>query len=556
MQRRLPVLLLAVLLIAAALRCNSLVPSGIVTGDEALTALRSLGLLEQGHGWTPYWNGAPDVHKPPFYYWLVAVGYRLFGVGETALRAPSMVAFLCVLVLTFALGRRVFDPWTGLVAALLAGLHPTLAAQSCVGMLDTTMIALSLAAAYCLLRSEAAPVWFLGWGAFCGLALLTKGEGAVPILPASFLYLLAVRRSAFRVPLLYAGLALAAVLAGTWFGSQFLLHRAEFLNPHYDDFVDYRFKHSWRDPAMYLKSILYLWASWGALAPLLVAAPLLVWLHARSARGKEGGTQVVGTARVERVAPPVALQGALLIALLGVVPLVMVSLVRQQKQWYMLPAVVPMALFAARLLICVLRGDGPLACRVLPGVLLLIGLWLPGVRTGPPALFWSAAVLATASVASVFLRRTWHPIGGGVLVGGMVLTTWVGLSVENPLINLLRPQDPSVLRRLAGLLPTADAMPGALVVNFRHYPLNTLMFYARRDSVQLRTWSRSNVAPGTRQLGVLVGGGCREFFQGLDVKSLAEHGGYEIVVLVNRSSGPVVPGAAAPASSSEAPAAE
>ncbi|MGD9781524.1 MAG: ArnT family glycosyltransferase [Kiritimatiellia bacterium] len=522
MREKLPLFLLVLLLLGAGLRCIQLFHPGIATGDEALTALRSLGLMEQGRGWTPYWNGEPDVHKPPLYYWLVAAGYRILGVGEWALRLPSMALFLCVLALAYAMGRRVFDPWTGLVAALFAALHPTLASQSCVGMMDTTMIAFSLGAAWFLLRAEERPRCYLGWGLCCGLALLTKGEGAVPILPASLLYLLAVRRKAFRDPLFYAGLCWAAVVAGVWFGSQFAMHTDIFLKPHFEDMVGYRLKHSWRDTALYLKSLRYLWASWGALAPFLAAAPFLAW----GLPGTKAGRRE-----------------AILIALVGLVPLAMVSTVRQQMPWYMLPAVVPMALFAARILVGLVQGGAPLALRLAPCVLLAAGTFLPGVYAGPPAL--PGGVLAAAILAAALglargekLRRT----GGGVFAVGLALAlAGGGLSVANPYVNMHRARDSEPMRRLAELLPSAGDVPGPMIVNFRHYPLNSLMFYARRNSEQLRLFSQRPVAPGASYAGVLVGGGCREFLQGLEVRSIAEYAGHEIIVVRNAALEPVVP---------------
>ena len=534
LRQKLPVILLILLLLVAGLRCVQLLHPGIATGDEALVALRSLGLLEHGHGWTPYWNGAPDVHKPPLYFWLVAAGYKIFGVGEIAIRLPSMASFLCVLALTYVLGRRVFDPWTGLVAALFAALHPTLATQSCVGMLDSTMIALSLGAAWFLLRAEKRPRDFLWWGLCCGLALLTKGMGAVPIFLASLLFLLAVRRQAFAVPHLYAGLFLAAVVSGAWFGSQFAMHYDIFLKPYYSDIVDYRLKHSWRDTALFLKSLRYLWASWGGLAPLLFGAPLLAWFGEPRLR-RNGGPATEGW------------REAVLIALVGLVPLAMVSLVRQQMPWYMLPAVVPMSLFAARIAVGLMQGRYPLALRILPCLLLAAGTRLPGVYSVPSVL--PGLVGAAASLAAVLglgrsdqLRQT----GGVFFALGLALALASGLSVANPNVNMHRARDSEPLRHLAELLPATGAIPGPMIVNFRHYPLNSLMFYAHRNSVQLSGFSQQAVAPGARFVGVLAGGGCREFLQGLEVQSIGEYAGYEIISIWNPSSEAVVPVPPAP----------
>jgi 4-amino-4-deoxy-L-arabinose transferase-like glycosyltransferase len=463
---------------------------------------------------------------------MVALGFQLLGVGEMPLRLPSMLAYLGLLAATFGIGARLFGPWTGLLATLLAALHPTLAAQSCVGMLDTTMLAFSMAGLYCLLRAQTQPRWFLGWGLGCGLALLTKGEAATPVLLTSALYLLAARRDALHSPHLIGGLLLALGLPGIWFGSQFLLHRDLFLKPHYQDFVDYRFKHSWRDAALYLKSPRHLWASWGGLAPFLAAAAL--WTGS-------DGFRATGTG-ADSTRPRFEAQGILLVLLAGLVPLVMVSVVRQQKEWYMLPAVVPLALLAAHASARCLRGDGPRGVRWGAFLCLAAGPWVPGAGTGPLVLRILASALALAAAAvggRHSARRRWT--AGICFAAALVLTVLVALSPSNPSVNLMRRRDSSTLRALADRLPPVAAVPGPLVVNFRHYPLNSLMFYARRHSLQLRTFTRRGVAPGARFVGVLIGGGCREFFRGLDVRSLGEQAGYEIVLIANTTEREVIP---------------
>ncbi|MBL8156470.1 MAG: glycosyltransferase family 39 protein [Anaerolineae bacterium] len=61
-----------------------------------------------------------DVH-PPLYF-LAMEGWTLVaGNSETALRLPSAWAVLIALVATYALGRRLFDHWTGLIALIVLG---------------------------------------------------------------------------------------------------------------------------------------------------------------------------------------------------------------------------------------------------------------------------------------------------------------------------------------------------------------------------------------------------------------------------------------------------
>ena len=544
---KLPMFLLFLLLCAVGVRGVHLFRDSITTGDEALVALRSLGLLEHGHGWTPYWNGDPDVHKPPLYLWLVAACYRILGVGETAVRLPSLAAFLGLLGLTYVLGRRVFNPWVGLMAAVFAAIHPTLVLQSSVGMLDTTMILFTLGGAWFLLHAGEQPRAYLGWGLCCGLALLTKGPGATPIFVVSLLYLLAVRRKAIRVPLLCAGLAVAAIVAGIWFGSQYWMHHDIFIAPYYTDFVDYRLKHSWQDTGLYTKSLHYLWASWGGLAPFFFAASVLAWFGGRTETAScDAEVPLATTGSADK-------HGAFLIFLLGFVPLVMVSLVRQQMSWYMLPAIVPMSLFAAQIVVGMLQGRYSGFLRFLFGLLLAAGLVLPFVYTGPAIIrVMIGAAAGLTVVLGLNSRKMLRQAGGGVFLVGLVLAWRGGLALDNPYVNMLRARDSTPLRQLAHLLPDTNAVPGRMVVNFRHYPLNSLMFYARRDSQQLGVFAQQEVAPDVPYLCVLEGGGCREFLQGLEVQTLTNFAGYEVVLIRNVSSTNVIPWGAAPAAIPEA----
>lgn len=60
-----------------------------------------------------------DVH-PPGYFAFIWGWARIFGMSDYALRASSAVAGVCLVPVTYRIGRQLFDPKTGLVAAVLA----------------------------------------------------------------------------------------------------------------------------------------------------------------------------------------------------------------------------------------------------------------------------------------------------------------------------------------------------------------------------------------------------------------------------------------------------
>ena len=519
MRRAVPICLLAILLVAVAWRGVQLFPNSIATGDEALVALRSVGLWEQGHGWTPYWNGAPDIHKPPLYFWLVGIGFKLVGVSETALRLPSLAAYMIVLGFTFWFGKQVSGPWTGFFAALLTALHPTLATQASVGMLDTLMMALTLGAAGALLLAAHQPRYYLGWGICVGLTLLTKGPGAAPILPVTLIYLLTVQRPAFQNKWLYLGAAAALAIAGVWFGSQFHLNRDAFMTPYVIDMVEYRLNHSQSDIWLFLKSSTYLWTSWGGLAPLVIGSFVWIWINPRGR----------GTSR--------QWNSLLLLTLIGLVTLLMVSSVRQQMSWYMLPTIPPLAIMTAHVFRRLLAGDGTAWYRLPPCLLLAGGMFLPNVYVGPPLalkLVVSGAVVAAilAAIPGKHIAR----VGGGLFGLALVLALAGSLSLTNPYVNRLRIRDASDMRQLAKLLP--NEFPGPLVVNFRHYPLNALMFYAHRNHLNTTQYAELDIAAGAVSLGVFTGRGYKDLLPANEVEKIAQVGGYDIVKIIRREPPP------------------
>lgn len=82
----------------------------------------------EGGDWiSPRLNYVVFLNKPPLLYWLIAGSYALFGVSEWAARLPGALVTLASLFLLYRLGRELFDPLAGLLAAAVcAGMPSTL----------------------------------------------------------------------------------------------------------------------------------------------------------------------------------------------------------------------------------------------------------------------------------------------------------------------------------------------------------------------------------------------------------------------------------------------
>jgi hypothetical protein len=155
---------------------------------------------------------------PPLYpAWLAAV--RLVGVDSVvALQLAGAVTGAATIVLTGLLGRRLAGPTVGLVAAGLAALSPMLVAGDGSLMTETIYVPVVL---LLLLLADRARVdgtwgWWIGLGAACGAAALTRQEAlgiiVVVVLPAAILT--SDRTWAWRIGrLAVAGAAIVVVLA-------------------------------------------------------------------------------------------------------------------------------------------------------------------------------------------------------------------------------------------------------------------------------------------------------------------------------------------------------
>jgi mannosyltransferase len=107
---------LVILLIAAAVRLH-LLGAQSLWNDEGSTyeqATRSFSAIAA--------NAAHDIH-PPGYYWLMAVWRTLTGSSEFSLRALSAFASVLTVALTYALGKRLYHPGAGWVAAIIVALN-------------------------------------------------------------------------------------------------------------------------------------------------------------------------------------------------------------------------------------------------------------------------------------------------------------------------------------------------------------------------------------------------------------------------------------------------
>ncbi|MBE9169902.1 glycosyltransferase family 39 protein [Pleurocapsales cyanobacterium LEGE 06147] len=75
--------------------------TGLVDETEPLFAEAARQMTVTGDWITPYFDGNTRFDKPPLIYWLMAIGYNSIGVNEWAVRLPSAIAAIALVVLGF-----------------------------------------------------------------------------------------------------------------------------------------------------------------------------------------------------------------------------------------------------------------------------------------------------------------------------------------------------------------------------------------------------------------------------------------------------------------------
>ncbi|MBI3121133.1 MAG: glycosyltransferase family 39 protein [candidate division NC10 bacterium] len=234
LRRRETATLLALLLLSGILFFFRLGTPGLFDADEPAYAQAAREMLETGDWITPHFNGRPRFDKPILFYWLIALGYRIFGVTEFAVRFWSALAGVTLVLLVAWAARRRFGPPADLLAGLAftTNLLTALLARAAVtDMLLTLFVTAAILAGVEALDGSAIPHdptrprndrrWArMAWAAM-GLAVLVKGPVGLLIPAMALGGALLVSRElrgglAHLVP--WEGPLLFAVITLPWYG--------------------------------------------------------------------------------------------------------------------------------------------------------------------------------------------------------------------------------------------------------------------------------------------------------------------------------------------------
>jgi 4-amino-4-deoxy-L-arabinose transferase-like glycosyltransferase len=156
--------------------------TGLWDRDEPRYAVCVREMRARGDWLFPTFNGEPRYHKPILIYWLMGLTTAFGGDNPFGVRLVSSIAGATTVLGVWWLGRRMYGPRGGRLAALIMATAPIAVAESKLATTDATLALWLFGCQACLWvlgrrvsRTAAALFWL-----FLSLATLTKG----PIGPA------------------------------------------------------------------------------------------------------------------------------------------------------------------------------------------------------------------------------------------------------------------------------------------------------------------------------------------------------------------------------------
>lgn len=200
--------------------------------DEPRYAHVAREMMQRGDWILMHFNGRTYDDKPPFFFWMIALGSFLFGgINSFTARFPSAFFGTLTVLLTYLLGKRLYSRRTGLLGAFVLATSGEFFYLATRANIDATLTFFTTAALFCFATwdksretvpdkpSRFGPLSIYGFYVGMALATVTKGPVgiAVPLLVV-LAYLFAKRDwKAFKEMKLPWGMMLTVGLVLCWY---------------------------------------------------------------------------------------------------------------------------------------------------------------------------------------------------------------------------------------------------------------------------------------------------------------------------------------------------
>lgn len=220
------VLLALVLLIAICVRVGWIAYVNVdpLDGrlDDSVFYYRVARALAAGDGYLDPFLGEQTTGWPPAYTSLLALSFVMLRDSLIAMKIVNVALAAVTVVLTYLLGRRLFDARVGLISASLIAIFPSYVYLSTIAMAENLFVPLFLLVLLLIVSWGLAtpvapnPCRSLVLGATIALAALTRAEGVWLFLPAVVVWAVASRDRTAAARSVCLVLVAAAIVFTPW----------------------------------------------------------------------------------------------------------------------------------------------------------------------------------------------------------------------------------------------------------------------------------------------------------------------------------------------------
>ena len=173
-------IILAAIVLGSGLGLRDPWPAG-----EPRFALIVRDMVASGNWLIPFRGGEIYPDKPPLFFWVMGGFLVLTGSLKVAFLLPSFFASIGVLVLTYDLARRLWNEEIARYAAILLLLTIQFVLQAKYAQIDALLTFWTTLGLYGFIRYlllAASVRWLIIGFVACGLGVITKGVGVLPVL--------------------------------------------------------------------------------------------------------------------------------------------------------------------------------------------------------------------------------------------------------------------------------------------------------------------------------------------------------------------------------------
>jgi len=204
--------------------------------DDCYYAQKAKEMLAGGDWLTPHFAGVVRLDNPPLFVWLVAIGFRIFGVSSYGAAFFSAAAGLGSVLLLVRLARRLrFDEFTAFGAGAVLITTQYFVKYAGHAMMDVTLTLFFLIALDGYLSGvEGRARGWVQLGVATGLGLMMKSVlGLFPLIVAAIHRLTVRGPKAAIEPGPWNAAAAALAVGAPWFAYEFAVHHDVLLNEHF-----------------------------------------------------------------------------------------------------------------------------------------------------------------------------------------------------------------------------------------------------------------------------------------------------------------------------------